>query len=265
MSEADFTCERNIVYKTTADNRPLMINLYRPKTTIRSILLFAHGGGFSHGSRKAKRAQDLALKLASEGVVVASFDYRLKTELDAFSSDAQRAIEAAQARTKRVGLKINPNYCGPRFYAALEDMSDAVGFLRDEKNGPLGPGIVPLLALGVSAGGIAALSLAHPPRDGWENLNKPDAAISVCGAMVQPWRLKRDGPPLLIFHGYHDGVISPKNARVIDGKAKFKHAPVEVIITDVRGHKHQVPHFINDNDPEGRPWLDKARKMMKLI
>jgi hypothetical protein len=263
MPDTPFELHPDLVFKTAPNGKKLMINLFRPVGRIKATVLYAHGGGFSHGNRRDKTAERLAQKLSSDGVAIASIDYRLKAELNEFTPKQVQAIEAAQARTPRVGMKINPNYCGPRFYAALEDMSDAVAFLRSNA-GPLQSKTGSLLALGASAGGIAALSLAHPPRDGWEDLNQPDAVIGLSAAMVQPWRLSANGPPGLLFHGCHDGVISPRNARFVAKRAAAKSAPLEVIITDVRGHRQQIDLFIDGNDTDGNPWLNKARQMMNI-
>ncbi len=263
MPNKPYNIESNIVYKTTADGKELKVDIFRPKKAIKATLLYAHGGGFMKGSRKDKTSQRLADKLCNEGVMVASFDYRLKTGVAAFSRENQPAIIAAQARTTRVGMPINPHFCGPRFYAALEDLSDAIFFLRDE-DGPLASKTGPLLALGVSAGGIAALSLAFPPRGVWEELNRPDAVIGLCAAMVQPWRLAADGIPSLLFHGYADRIISPKNTEFTARRVATSSAPLEVIVTDTRGHNTQIDLFIDGNDPDGKPWLERARRMMKL-
>ena len=263
MPVSTFDFEPDITYKTTDDGEDLKINLFRPKKPLKAILLYAHGGGFIKGNRKDKYARQLANKLAPEGVAVASIDYRLKTGITEFSEEKQVFIRAAQARTARVGMPINPNLCGPRFYAALEDMSDAIAYLR-KASGPFGKAKKPLLALGVSAGGIAALSLAFTPRGGWENLNRPDAAIGLCAAMVQPWRLSKDGITSLLFCGLKDKIIAEKNARFIARRAKGTSAPLEVIITDTPGHNPQVDLFINGSDPDGNLWLNRARQMMML-
>jgi len=264
MSALAFKRQLNILYKTTTGKKVLKIDLFHPKGKLKATLLYAHGGGFTKGSRKDKTAQQLAQKLCGEGVAIASVDYRLKTDISAFSPENQKAISTAQARTVRVGMPINPHFCGPRLYAALEDMSDAITYLR-QKDGPLAGKTGPLLAFGVSAGGIAALSLAFLPRGSWEGLAQPDAAIGLCAAMVQPWRLSKDGLPSLLFNGYRDRVISPLNTKFIARRAVGTSAPLEVITTDTNGHNPQIDLFINGHDLAGKPWLDRARRMMHLM
>ncbi len=263
MSKKPYDLDANIPYKTPLGGKALKVDLYRPKTALKATLLYAHGGGFIKGSRKDTTAKRLAEKLAGQGVAVASVDYRLKADISAFSAARQRAISNARARTARIGMPINPQFCGPRFYAALEDLSDAVDFLRSP-DGPLSGTSGPLLLLGVSSGGIAALSLAFPPRDGWETIPQPDAVIGLSSAMVQPWRLAKDGVPSLLFNGPVDRIISPENTRFVAHRAGTTSAPLQVIITDRNGHNPQVDLFIDGADAKGRPWLDRARKMMKL-
>ncbi|MGB3317021.1 MAG: hypothetical protein WBB85_21745 [Albidovulum sp.] len=239
---------------------PLGITLYRPDGPARATVIYAHGGGFSHGSRRDRTAERLARRLAPEGIAVASIDYRKRTALGAFPQEHAAMIADAQTRTARVGLRINPNYCGPAFYAAVEDYAAALAHLREQANA-LGLG-ARMVALGASAGGIAAASLAYPPRGPWQDLPRPDAAMGICAAMVQPWRLTTDGPPLVMMHGFHDGVIPPQNLRVLARKAGRKGAPVAVHVTEVRGHRHQVDAFLNRADPEGRPYLDLLRTLL---
>jgi acetyl esterase/lipase len=243
-----------------ADGVRLKFNLFRPEGPARATVIYAHGGGFSHGSRKDKTAAALALRLRGEGVAVASIDYRKSTPLEGFPEAERPEIADAPDRSKRVGLKVNPAYCGPRLYAAIEDYAAALTHLRSRAAElRLGPRFV---ALGASAGGIAALSLAYPPRGPWSRLPRPDAAMGICAAMVQPWRLTPEGPPAVLMHGVHDGVISPHNARLLAKKAAAKDAPVTVVITDVKGHRQQVDAFLNGADPEGRPYLDLLRALL---
>ena len=159
MPDKPYNIENDIVYKATAGGKVLKVNIFSSKKTIKATILYTHGCGFMKGNHKDITAKRLAEKLCEERVMLASFDYRLKAEITAFPLENQPIIIAAQARTALAGIPINPHFCGPRFYAALEYLSDAVYFLRD-KDGPAVSKTGPLLALGVSARGIAALSLA---------------------------------------------------------------------------------------------------------
>jgi alpha-beta hydrolase superfamily lysophospholipase len=250
---------QELVYRSPEGGPQLGIKLILPNGPVRATIVYAHGGGFSHGSRNDKMATLLALKLQDENIAVASIDYRKKTGVEAFPKEQVPLILDAQDRTQRVGLRINPNYCGPFFYAALEDYSDALDYLKSHAD-DLGLG-QRFVALGASAGGIAALSLAYPPRGPWQGLTRPDAAMGISAAMVQPWRLAQGGPPAVMMNSYHDGVISPHNTRVLARKAAHKDAPVKVVTTPIRGHKQQVDTFLNDVDETGKPYLDLLRHL----
>ncbi|MEO0343734.1 MAG: alpha/beta hydrolase [Pseudomonadota bacterium] len=245
---------------STGTPKDLRLRLFRPNGRSRGTVIYAHGGGFSHGSRKDKTAAKLFARLVQDDVAVASIDYRKQTPIEAFGPTAAAQIIDAQSRSARVGLRINPQYCGPFFYAALEDFGLALGFLKKHQTElRLGGRFV---ALGASAGGIAALSLAFPPGRGWENLPRPDAAMGICAAMVQPWRLSPKGPPSVLLHGYHDGVIGPGNAKLAARRAAKKGAPLRTIITPIKGHRPQVTAFLEGNDETGRPYLDLLRDLL---
>lgn len=230
----------------------------------KGLIVYAHGGGFAKGKRRDHFAPQLAERVNSEGYVLASIDYRLEgAETDGWSAKQRALITHDQARTAKVGMNIDPQYCGPWFYAAVEDFSDALTFLKSPAAGFDFTGL-PILAMGASAGGIAALSLAYPPR-GWEHLTRPDAALAISGAMVQPWRLGvRPQVPAMLFHGARDGVIPTQNARFIERKADEKEAPVAVHITQTPGHREQLDLFLNGADPSGAPWWHQIKNIFAI-
>jgi len=262
MLQSDVILHPDITYKTTAEGQQLKMDIYLPQTPVRATVLYAHGGGFMKGNRKDGVAPRLATKLGKDGVMLASVDYRLATDISAFAHEKQVLIKLAMARSLRIGLPVNPQFCGPRLYAVVEDLSDAVAFLRNA-NQSLTPKTGPMLALGASAGGIATLPLAFAPR-GWDDLHRPDAVIGLAAAMVQPWRLSQDGLPSLMLHGYKDRIINPRNARITARRAAAVLAPLEVVITDTRGHNTQIDLFIDGDDAQGQPWLNRARHMMGI-
>ena len=249
-------------YPSARGGPELGIDLYRPDGPPRSLVVHAHGGGFSHGKRDNGFARDCAARLVAEGVAFASIDYsKGDPPPERFTPAEWQVIEHAQARTNRIGLKVNPQYCGARMYAALEDYSAA--FLRlGGPDGDLDLSDIPMLAFGASAGGIIAASLAYPPRD-WPPLFRPDAAFGVCAAMVQPWRLTSTGPPLRMMHSFHDGVISPRNMRALRNKAAAKDAPVDVVTSNVKGHRQQLDALLTGADDEGVPYWSLMQRSIE--
>jgi|AACY02.2.fsa_nt_gi Esterase/lipase len=243
----------------------LPLDLWLPDTAPgdwRGLVVYAHGGGFSNGKRRDGFAEPLAERITAEGYALASIDYRLKgTPASEWSERRRALVDFEQARCQRIGLGINPQYCGPWFYMALEDFSDAITFLKSPSCGVDFTGL-PVLALGASAGGIAALSLAFRPRE-WGHLALPDAAVGISAAMVQPWRLGAEPrAPGMLIHGKADKVIDPANIRLVGRKSREKGAPLRVVITETAGHNAQLSVFLNDTDTDGTPWWRVALGMI---
>ncbi|MDA7598045.1 alpha/beta hydrolase, partial [bacterium] len=86
--------------------RAVQLDLYAPKETtkLRPGIVLIHGGGWIGGSRKAFR--NTAMRLATEGFVVANIDYRLATEakFPGCVSDAKAAIRWMRAHAKQNGM-----------------------------------------------------------------------------------------------------------------------------------------------------------------
>mgnify|MGYP002628203295 CR=1 FL=1 len=87
-------------------DRAVQLDLYAPKETtkLRPGIVLIHGGGWIGGSRKAFR--NTAMRLATEGFVVANIDYRLATEakFPGCVSDAKAAIRWMRAHAKQNGM-----------------------------------------------------------------------------------------------------------------------------------------------------------------
>ena len=220
----------------------------------RAVVAYAHGGGFTKGSRKEDSFAELAAQLCPLGIAVASVSYRLGgglLDLDPPDRPAMRRMVAASAA---VGVRLSPRLYGPAFAMALFDLGQAVSAL---KSGALAPALTGLSVtmLGMSAGGIAALSLAHPPKVWAGRLARPDAVLAVSAAMVQPWRLRPGGPPCLMLHGAVDRIIPPDDARLAARVAQEAGADLQVIITDTPGHVPQLARLLHGTAPDGRPAL----------
>jgi hypothetical protein len=118
----------------------LLLDLFEPATPARAVVLYLHGGGFLKGRRSEPAAALLASRLLSQGVAVASADYRLRVPADAFPDGQARAILEAQARSKAVGLTLAARLCGPEMIGALQDADEALAFLQGEFWGFRWPG-----------------------------------------------------------------------------------------------------------------------------
>ena len=236
----------------------LLLDAHLPQGMARAVVLYLHGGGFQKGNRGELLAQSLAMRLAPLGVALVSADYRLRVGLSAFPPDQAAEIAAMQARSVALGLTLAPRLCGPAMIAAVQDASAALAAIR---NG-LVAGLqgLPVVVFGVSAGGIAGLSLAHPPSG--VEVSRPDGVLSVAGAMVQPWRLRRSGPPCVMLHGPRDRVIGLENAALAARRAARQGIDLRLIETGVVGHNTQVTAFLDARDPQGRPYFDHLLRLI---
>ncbi|RUS65117.1 hypothetical protein EGN72_01350 [Pseudorhodobacter sp. E13] len=234
------------------ESRGLRLDAYLPAGPVRAVVLYLHGGGFLKGSREEPLVQALAARLSPQAVAVVSADYRLRVPLSAFPPQQAKEIAAMQARSVAAGLTLAPRLCGPAMIAAVQDASAALAAVR----GGLVPGLqgLPVVVLGVSAGGIAGLSLAHPPKG--MALARPDAVLSVAGAMVQPWRLRRAGPPCVMLHGQRDRVIGLENPALAARRATAQGIDLRLVDSGVAGHNTQVTALLEGRDAQGRPYFD---------
>ncbi|PKP84280.1 MAG: hypothetical protein CVT80_09065 [Alphaproteobacteria bacterium HGW-Alphaproteobacteria-2] len=236
--------------------RGLALDLWRPPGSCAGTLVYAHGGGFLKGSRKEPAAAALAARFGALGFAVAAVSYRLGVRLADFPRAERRAIRESVARGSAEGLTLARRLRGAAMLGALDDLSEAVAFLRGEApSRGLAPG---LGILGVSAGGIAALSLAWPPDFRAGRVAQPDAVVAVAAAMAEPWRLAPTGPPALMLHGPADRVVGPENAALAARMAEAAEAPLRLVVTGMPGHNAQLRALLEGRDAAGRFWAEIA-------
>ena len=100
----NLTFEQGVAY-ANADPQQVM-DIVRPKDTSRPhpAVLCIHGGGFRAGSRKSYQA--LCVRLAKEGYVAATVDYRLapKAPFPAAVYDVKAAVRYLRANASKLGI-----------------------------------------------------------------------------------------------------------------------------------------------------------------
>lgn len=205
----------------------LYLDFYKPHddtSMLRPLIIYAHGGGFSGGSRKWPSIVTMSLRLAGKGYAVASMDYRLDPHFDFGTSDSNR-----RAMTD-----------------AMHDMNAAIRFFK--ANGRrFGVDTSEIFIGGESAGAVTAMmsgyvdkqnELLKYPKTAPDNIegnsgtpgysSKVAGVVCACGAMVDatPIESPRQSP-LLWIHGSADPIISiswaeeiPERAREVDLKYK---------------------------------------------
>jgi acetyl esterase/lipase len=182
-----------------------LLDVYLPRSGVATgpCLVYFHGGGYYSG-RKNREARALIYRLASQGWVCVSANYRL-------------------ARTER-------------YPAALVDAKRAIAWLREQAPG-YGADPDSIVVAGSSAGAhLAAMAALTPDQDSLQpgfEASSTDVAAAIClygfygaptwvdcdpGAPSAPIEeLDSGAPPMLIANGTRDSFVS------IDGVRDFVH------------------------------------------
>jgi hypothetical protein len=240
----------DIIYCTRDDAAPLALDLYRPIGPCRTMVLFAHGGGFFKGRKRGESVTRLALALTARGFGMASLQYRLGTGATAFERPERRRIRRNRLAAAAAGLTLAPRLYGAAYEAARLDLGAAIQFLRQS--------YARVACLGVSAGGIAGLSLAFPDSEDTPEM-RPDAVMALGGAMVAPQRLGPDGAQSWMLNSGFDRVIRPVNARLVRAQAARLGAPLQVSFCKRRGHHAPIEALLSDADEHGQPYMKQMQ------
>jgi predicted esterase len=249
------SCDARLRHAALAFAPGLTLDLWLPAGVPRTVVLALHGGGFGRGREGWALPGRMAGRLLPLGHAVASADYRLATPAAALPSARARAVRRDARRSAAALPGLAPRLSGAAFAAALADAAAAVGALQDGR-ADAATAARPVMVLGVSAGGILALSLVWPPR--WlQAAPRPAAAWALAAAMVQPWRLAPGTPPAMLLHATADRIVPPATALRAQRAAAAAGAPLTVACSGRRGHNAQTEAFLDAADPAGRPWFDR--------
>lgn len=232
-------------HQTTA----LLLDLYQPSNDAevkRPLLVFAHGGGFTSGTRKWPSVKIMSEKLAALGYVVASIDYRLDPDFNLLKSDSNR-----RAMTD-----------------AMFDMKAAIQFFRQNAE-RFKIDVSKIFISGESAGAITAMMAGYIDKD--EELqaypratpstttdSKVNGVMCLCGAMTDTRAIDRtDNPPLLWVHGSSDPLIPVSWAYPILDRAEAIGLPHEKVLYE--GATHCPWYF---GLPDWQTYMDRVVKQM---
>jgi len=208
----------------------LDLTLPRGVTARTKLLVFFHGGGWKDGSRSDYAF--LARAFAAEGFAVAIPDYRLWPEA--------------------------------RWPDFVEDAAAATAWLRSDVGRAAGAPAGPMIAMGHSAGGFIAASLALDPRwlagaglpggrdalaggvlisapIAWQPTEEPTRSIFAAApggriqAVPDPAALPGT-PPLLLVHGTADTVVGPFHAVRLAEALRETGASPRLLLAEGLGH-----------------------------
>jgi acetyl esterase/lipase len=213
----------NVNYQ--GDSVDLLLDVYEPKGDTadnRPVILFAHGGSFTSGSKEDASLVPLARHFTKLGYVIVPFNYRLDSE----SHVVQEVL----------GGEAPSNVVAAAFLRAVQDGKAAVRYLRKsvaEMGNPYGIDTNYVYFAGGSAGAILALHLAfwEQPSDIYDfsgltdtsivqdlgglagNSGHPnysshiDALMSIAGAINNLDWIRRTDLPMLHMHGTQDQIV----------------------------------------------------------
>jgi poly(3-hydroxybutyrate) depolymerase len=179
------------------DGKSLDLDVYSPafdNQSLRPLIFYVHGGGFSGGKRNEPGIQTFCKKLARHGYVVSSITYRLTRQgtATAFGCNCP-AID-----------KLNT------FNEAVEDVQDATFFMIKNRD-KMGIDPQKIILSGSSAGAEAVLNTAYQPPYCYGLDSGPVSyagVISMAGAVPDTSRIfKESAIPSLLFHGTCDNLV----------------------------------------------------------
>jgi acetyl esterase/lipase len=237
----------DVVYSSPSGFRPLVVDIYMPpkKGGAKPLVLYIHGGGWVGGHTRHSGALSnfpaVLAKLASEGFVVASLEYRLSGEapFPAQLQDSRAAIRFLKANAAKYG--IDPAKVGVWGGSAGGHLSALTAYScgdtsLDPTPAAAGSECVQSLVSWYGVFDFAAMINRPLPSNGQvapENQLlrcKPVECDPARIAAVSPISyIDAKDPPSLLIHGEKDAVVDVSQSRAAEARLKAAGASVESI------------------------------------
>jgi len=184
--------KRTFTYHKLKLEKNLKLDLYRPKKlkTIRPLIIYVHGGGFSGGKRNDEVSKAFSTEFAKLGYNVASISYRLTMKGIGFGCDTKS------------DLKIKA------FNEASKDLSYAIQYLlKKQKRFKIDTNKI--ILVGSSAGAEAILHFAYVYNNTILNDDvKIAGLVSMAGALTTLKNINsKTAIPTQLFHGTKDELV----------------------------------------------------------
>lgn len=236
----------DVVYSTIPGFRPMVVDIYMPKAKApKPLVLYIHGGGWIAGHTRHSGAlsnfPQVLAKLAAEGFVVASLEYRLSGEapFPAQLQDARAAIRFLKDNAARYG--IDPTRVGVWGGSAGGHLTALTATSCGETAVDPAPAAAgsECVQAAVTWYGVfdfapmLKASVANGSLDAAENKLlrcKPDECATEAVAAVSPiTHVDAKDPPMLLIHGDKDAVVNVAQSHWMEAKLKSVGVPVEAI------------------------------------
>lgn len=259
------TSHADVTYSTVAGFRPMVVDIYLPtkKGGPKPLILYIHGGGWVGGHTRHSGALSnfpaVLAKLASEGFVVASLEYRLSGEapFPAQLQDARAAIRFLKANSAQYG--IDPARTGVWGGSAGGHLTALTALSCGDTSldaAPAAPGSACVQSAVTWYGvfdfaPILARSAENASLNSAENgllRCTPATCTEQAVKAVSPASyIDAKDPPFLLIHGETDAVVPVEQSRDVEAKMKAAGMMVESIY--IPGVDHS---FIGANAAETR-------------
>jgi acetyl esterase/lipase len=241
------TSHADVTYSTIDGFRPMVVDIYTPskKGGPKPLILYIHGGGWVAGHTRHSGALSnfpaVLAKLASEGFVVASLEYRLSGEapFPAQLQDARAAIRFLKAHAGQYG--IDPARVGVWGGSAGGHLTALTALSCGDVSLDAAPAaagsecvqaavtwygvfdFAPMLARSVATGSLNAAEnglLRCTPATCTEQAVKAASPASYIDAK---------DPPFLLIHGETDAVVPASQSHDVEAKMRAAGMAVESI------------------------------------
>lgn len=255
----------DVTYSTLPGFRPMVVDIYMPKKKggPKPLVLYIHGGGWVAGHTRHSGALSnfpaVLAKLAAEGFVVASLEYRLSGEapFPAQLQDARAALRFLKANAEKYGIDaaktgIWGGSAGGHLTALTAYSCGDASF--DAGKAPEGSECAQAIVSWYGVFDFAPMlkrAAANPSPNAPENMLlrcDPARCDPALVARVSPVSfIDAKDPPTLLIHGEEDKVVEVTQSRLAEAKLKEAGVPVESIY---------IPHvdhsFIGRTEAETR-------------
>jgi acetyl esterase/lipase len=265
------TSNADVTYSSIPGFRPMVVDIYMPpkKGGPKPLILYIHGGGWVTGHMRHSGALSnfpaVLAKLASEGFVVASLEYRLSGEapFPAQLQDARAAIRFLKANAEQYG--IDQARVGVWGGSAGGHLTALVALSCGDASLDAAPAAAgsECVQSAVTWYGVFDFAPMLARSAGNESLNSAENGLLRCTlatcteqavkAASPTSYIDAKDPPFLLIHGVADAVVPVAQSR--DAEAKMKAAGMAVESIYIPGVDHS---FIGSTAAETRAATLKA-------
>ncbi|MDE2341591.1 MAG: alpha/beta hydrolase [Alphaproteobacteria bacterium] len=242
------TGHADVVYSVLPGYRPLIVDIYTPPKSVRPkpLILYIHGGGWLMGHTRHSGAltdfPNVLARLASEGFVVASLEYRLSGEapFPAQIQDARAALRFLKGHAARYG--IDPQRVGlwggsaGGHLTALAALSCGYRGFDVDKNAPQGSECVQAAVTWYGVFDMAPLMARQStnPKVGYAENQFLHCQPATCPAEriaeASPVSyIHKGNPPFLMIHGEADTTVPVAQSKEAEARMRAAGVPVKAI------------------------------------